>query len=42
LQILTVKHWTEVGDPYGRVRGRLEGTEGMAIAYEHRKINSFQ
>ena len=27
MQILTVDHWTEVGDPYGRVRGRFEGTE---------------
>jgi len=25
---LTAKHWTEVGDPHGRVRGRIEGTEG--------------
>ena len=28
MQILTAKHWTEVGDPYGRVRRRIEGTEG--------------
>jgi hypothetical protein len=25
VQILTVKHRTEVGDPCGRVRGRIEG-----------------
>jgi hypothetical protein len=24
LQILTTNHWTEVGGPYGRVRGRIE------------------
>ena len=24
----TAKHWPEVGDPYGRVRGRIEGAEG--------------
>ena len=28
MQILTVNQWTEVGDPYGRVRGRIEGAEG--------------
>ena len=28
MQILTAKHWTKVGDPYRRVRGRIEGTEG--------------
>ena len=28
MQILTANHWTEVRDPYGRVRGRIEGTEG--------------
>jgi hypothetical protein len=27
MQILTVNHWIEVGDPYGRVRGRIEGAE---------------
>jgi hypothetical protein len=26
--ILTVKHWTEPGDPKGKVRGRIEGAEG--------------
>jgi hypothetical protein len=26
-QILTANHWTEEGDTYGRVRGRIEGTE---------------
>ena len=24
----TANHWTEVGASYGRVRGRIEGTEG--------------
>jgi hypothetical protein len=28
MQILTVKHWLEIRDPYGRVRGSIEGTEG--------------
>jgi hypothetical protein len=27
MQILTAKHWTEVGEPYGTVRGRTEGAE---------------
>jgi hypothetical protein len=26
--ILKTNHWTEHGDPYGRVRGRTEGAEG--------------
>jgi hypothetical protein len=28
MQIFTTNHWTEVIDPYGRVRGRTEGTKG--------------
>jgi hypothetical protein len=28
MQILTANHWTQVGNPYGRVRGRIKGTEG--------------
>jgi hypothetical protein len=28
MQRLTANHWTEVGDPHGRVRGRIEGIEG--------------
>ena len=27
MQILKGKHWTEVRDPFGRVRGRTEGTK---------------
>jgi hypothetical protein len=27
MQILPANHWTDVGDPYGRVRGRVEGAE---------------
>ena len=27
MQILTADHQTEVREPYGRVRGRIEGTE---------------
>jgi hypothetical protein len=26
--ILTANHWTEVGDPYGRVKGRIKETGG--------------
>jgi hypothetical protein len=25
--MLTPNHWTEVGNPYGRVRGKIEGAE---------------
>ena len=28
MQILIVNHWIEVGDPYGRVRERIEEAEG--------------
>ena len=28
MQIPTDKHWTEVRDPYRRVRGRTEGPQG--------------
>jgi hypothetical protein len=28
--IFTAYHWTEVRNPYGRVRGRDEGAEGIA------------
>jgi hypothetical protein len=28
MQILTANHWTEVRDPYGRVRVSFEETEG--------------
>jgi hypothetical protein len=27
MQILTANNWTEVWHPYGRIRGRTEGTE---------------
>ena len=27
MQIFTANHWTEVGDQYGRDRGRIEKTE---------------
>jgi hypothetical protein len=27
MQILTANHWTLVGNPYGRVRGRIDGAE---------------
>jgi hypothetical protein len=30
-QILTANHWTEAMNPHGRVRGRIEGTEGNGI-----------
>jgi hypothetical protein len=28
MQIPTAKHWTEIGDSYGRVEGRIEDPEG--------------
>jgi hypothetical protein len=28
MQISTNRHWTEFGDPYERVRGRIEGPQG--------------
>ena len=28
MKIPTANHWTEVGDPYERVRGRIESPEG--------------
>jgi len=30
MQRPTAKHWTEVGGSYGRVGGRIEGSEGDA------------
>jgi hypothetical protein len=30
MQILTAKHWTEVRDPYERIRGRIKEAEGLA------------
>ena len=27
MQILTANHWTEVGDPYGGIKGKTEGIE---------------
>jgi hypothetical protein len=32
MQILTANHWTEVQDFYGRNKGRIEETEGEAMA----------
>ena len=29
MQIFTANHWTEVRNPYGRVRGSFEGAEGV-------------
>jgi hypothetical protein len=28
MQRLTAHHWTQVWDPYRKVRGSIEGTEG--------------
>ena len=28
MQILRATHWTEVRDPNGRIRGKIEGAEG--------------
>jgi hypothetical protein len=30
MQILTGNHWTEIKDPYGRERDRIESPEGNA------------
>jgi hypothetical protein len=30
IQILIINLWNKVKDPYGRIRGRIEGAEGMA------------
>jgi hypothetical protein len=30
MQILTAKHWTELGDPYGRVRKGVKVMRGLA------------
>jgi hypothetical protein len=27
MQTLLSNHWSEIGDPYGRIRGRIEGAE---------------
>jgi hypothetical protein len=36
MQIPTDKHWTEVGDSYGRVSGKMEELKGMGT---HRTTN---
>ena len=28
MQILTDNHWITIGEPYGIIRGRIEGAEG--------------
>jgi hypothetical protein len=30
MQIFTANHWTEPGDPYGRLRGITEELKGIA------------
>jgi hypothetical protein len=34
MQALTTNHWTELGDPCRRVRGRTEGVEGDGYTIE--------
>ena len=36
----TVIHWMEVGDLYGRVRGKIEGTEGDSNAIRRTTIST--
>jgi len=31
MQMLTVKYWTEVRDPYGGFGGKIEGIEGDRV-----------
>jgi hypothetical protein len=38
MQIPTVKHRLEVRDPYGRIKAKMEGTEGGK--HPHGKTNS--
>jgi hypothetical protein len=38
MQKLTANKWTEVGNSYGRIRGRMEGNEGNGQPY--RKANN--
>jgi hypothetical protein len=36
MQIHTTNHCTEVGDPYGRIRGKIEELRGIATQYTGR------
>jgi hypothetical protein len=38
--ILTPNHWTEFEDHYGRVRGRMEGTEGDTNSTERPTVST--
>jgi hypothetical protein len=40
MQILTGNHWTEAGDPYGRVRRRMEGAEGDGNPIERTTVST--
>ena len=40
MQILTPNHWTEVWDPYGRIRGRIEGGEWDANPIGRPKVST--
>jgi hypothetical protein len=40
MQILIASHWTEVRDPYGRVRGRIEGAEGDGNLIERPTVST--
>ena len=38
MDILRVNHWTEVWESYGRVRGKIEGAEGVGNSIEISKV----
>ena len=41
MQIPTANHWTEVRDPYGRVRGRIEEAEGDGNPIGRTTVSSY-
>jgi hypothetical protein len=42
MQILIANHWTEVGDPSGKVRGQIEEAEGYCNPVGRPKISTNQ
>jgi hypothetical protein len=40
MQILTARHWTEVRNSYGKLRGRIEGTEGVDNPIERPTVST--
>jgi hypothetical protein len=39
MQILTAKHRNEVNNPYGRVKGRVKGIEGITTPQEDKQCH---